>query len=301
VWADSLEGIEIAQAIARLGETVTLLTPHQVLVPAASLAVNQVLQASLEAHGVAIWTSQSIQSVAKVGDELHIQGSDRPFDAQELIVTGSYQPQLDGYNLEAVGLSPTGLDVDPHGRTRHPRVYACLGLHAGEPNPSLARNQAEQAIAHGLGWPIPRPKPMPALHILRTDPELAYGGMSEAAIHLRYGSKVHCLRYPFKQLAIAHFWNQTTGFCQLWVHPQGYILRVEIVGLQAADLAGIVAIAIHQRLPISTLGRLPTLPTMAQSLFSQIALTWQQQWGDRHPQWRDWLESWLIWQRDWSR
>ncbi|MFM7476511.1 MAG: NAD(P)/FAD-dependent oxidoreductase, partial [Microcystis aeruginosa] len=60
---------------------------------------------------------------------------------------------------------------------------------------------------------------------------------------------------PIKNIVVQQIWGETTGFCQLIYRQDGKILGAQIVGNQAAEMIGIISLALQENLTIQSLNK----------------------------------------------
>ena len=102
-----------------------------------------------------------------------------------------------------------------------------------------------------------------------TDPELAQVGLTEAQLRKQARKRriaIRILRWPYHDNDRAQVERATRGHIKVITDTKGAILGVTIVGAQAAELIGIWALAMAQKLNIRAMGDLvlphPTLSEM---------------------------------------
>jgi pyruvate/2-oxoglutarate dehydrogenase complex dihydrolipoamide dehydrogenase (E3) component len=133
-------------------------------------------------------------------------------------------------------------------------------------------------------------------------------GLTEAQARRRYGKDVFVVRQYFKTLDKAQILGQTTGFCKIIGRQSGEILGASIVGSEASELIGAIALAIRQKIKIKAspfaLTSLHTdfphiSPTLSE-IFHKTALEWQQQRLKQNSTLQNILEGFFNLRRHWS-
>ncbi|MCU0571225.1 MAG: NAD(P)/FAD-dependent oxidoreductase [Oculatellaceae cyanobacterium Prado106] len=296
--------LELAQSFNRLGSQVTLLVPAAQLLPSLEPESSRLLQAVLEAEGVTVIPSAPIHQIRQrleaPGKPIEIRLGDQPLIADELLLSMGRQINLTNWNLEAIALpwQPQGVPVNPYLQTSHPRVFACGEALGGYFLPHLARYEADLAVRNALFRVTRKTDYHSVPWVIFTQPQVTQVGFTSLQAQKYYGSAMMRLSVPFKGLERAIATDETTGFCQILVQPNGKILGAHAVGANASEWIGAIALAIQSKLNIKALARLPMVsPSFAEGV-SAIATQWEDQ--RRAPQ-RDWIEAWLGWGRSWSR
>jgi pyruvate/2-oxoglutarate dehydrogenase complex dihydrolipoamide dehydrogenase (E3) component len=304
-----LNALELAQTLVRLGYQVTLIIPGSRLLPHEDIEAARLLQACLESEGVQIFTQTPVIQVKWLDDKKWVQAGDRALEADE-IVTTMQRPQIDQLNLEAAGVKFTakGIQVNSRLQTTNPQIYACGEALGGYSLPHLAQYEAAIALKNALFFPFAKTDYRTAPWTVFTEPQLARVGLTEAQVVQQFGKgqfgkdpfgkdqfdkNVVVLRQHFKTLAKAQICGETTGLCKLIVHRQGKILGAHLVGANASEAVGAIALAIRQNLKITALANLPMISPSWSEIVQQTAMEWEKRWGDRHPFQQNLMESWF--------
>ena len=113
----------------------------------------------------------------------------------------------------------------------------------------------------------------------------------------RFGKDVVVLRQPFKALMKAHIQDETTGFCKLLVHRNGTLLGAHIVGAQADELIGTIALAMQQKLKIQAIADLVLPSSSLAEIIHQTAAEWHRLRLQQNTKRQDFLEGFFNWRR----
>ncbi|XGV97258.1 MAG: FAD-dependent oxidoreductase [Leptolyngbya sp. BL-A-14] len=296
-------GVALAQSLVRLGQTVTLIVSTPTILPHEDPEAALLLQAQLEAEGVEVVTGTTVTQVRQIEQSKWVQAGNRAIEADEIVLATVPTFVWETLNLEAVNVkrSPLGVWVNAKLQTTNPRIYACRGHIAGAYASQQAIADVAIALKNALFWPIAKIPPYPVPSVISTAPPLARIGHTEPSAMQRFGKNVVVLRQPFKTLVKAHIQDETTGFCKLLVHRNGTLLGAHIVGAQADELIGTIALAMQQKLKIQAIAAL-VLPS---SVFAQIihkaAAEWHHQRWQQHTSRQDFWERFFNWRRSVDR
>ena len=285
-----------AEAFARFGVAVTLITRQPRLLPQAEPEAVALIQAQLEADGVRILTGSPITQARMLDQEVWVQAGNDALAGDRLLVVAAPQPNLTGLNLEAVRVraTPRGLSVKPWLQTAHPRIYACGAVLGGDPAPYIGHHEAAIAVENAL-WGrrrVPHYQAIPQW--VPTQNPLISLGLTEAQASQQYHEDAWVLRCPYKALPQAHLHHQVNGFAKLIVRPSGQILGAHILGPAAPELMSAIALLQESSQGMPALERLiPIAPS-----YSEVWTQLSQQWRDRrHQRWGPWLEALAAWRR----
>lgn len=172
-------GVELAQAIARLGATVTLVEGEPHLLPREAPRLGEELAKALEAEGIEVRTGAFATEARRDGADFVIAFADGSVARGErfLVATGR-RPRTDGIGLETVGLEPgRAIGVDE-------RLSAGDGLWAiGDatgiwPLTYVGKYQARIAAANILGRTA-RADYSAVPRVVFSDPQVASVGEAE--------------------------------------------------------------------------------------------------------------------------
>jgi pyruvate/2-oxoglutarate dehydrogenase complex dihydrolipoamide dehydrogenase (E3) component len=174
-------GVELAQAVRRLGGEVALVEGAQRVLAREPAPLGDALGEALRRDGIDLALGTHAVAASRDGDEFVLQLDDqRELRGEHLLVATGRRPRVEGIGLETVGVSiePTGVPVDAHMRAGE-RLWAIgdvtgiwLLTHVGE-------YQAEVVASNILGETreanydaVPR--------VTYTDPQAAAVGASDA-------------------------------------------------------------------------------------------------------------------------
>ena len=233
-------GVELAQAFARLGSTVTLIEQRSSVLPDADPESAAIIQRRLESEGVKVLTSAVVGASQLKADAV-------------LLATGR-RPRVNGLDLEraAVELHGGAIRVDKNLRTTNPRVYAAGDVtggfqfthYAGWQGYVAARNALLPGAQEGLRSNIP--------WVVFTDPEVAQAGLSEVEVRAQFTDvKVH--RLELERVDRAQTADEREGFLKLVTRAGGKLVGATVVSIAAGETINELALAIDRGLTLSDL------------------------------------------------
>ena len=180
-------GLEFGQIFARFGAQVTIVDAADRIAPLADAEASAKLAGALREEGIEIAESVFVKSARRDGAEIIAtiaprDGSD-PYElrVEALMLASGRVPNVEGLNLEAIGVETTrtGITVDERLRTSVDGIWAAGDVNAVAQFTPVAQYQARIAVADMFGE-----KPEPADYTVLptsifTDPELASVGLTE--------------------------------------------------------------------------------------------------------------------------
>lgn len=262
---------ELAQYLARLGSRVTLIQRSPYLLSGFPHPAAEVLAAAFRAEGMQVFTGTRLLRIEKAdtgpfravflhGEEEIVAGADHLFNAL------GRRPATAGLGLDAAGiaLAPSGhIACDPYQRTSNPRVYAAGDVAGPDEIVHVAIRQGETAARHALGRPTPPLDHRNQLHVIFTDPQAAFAGLSENRLRAE-GIPFLSADYPFADHGKSILMEARLGYVKVFAHlPSGRLLGAECVGKDAGELIHPLQVAIALQASVHDLLRLdwyhPTL------------------------------------------
>ena len=155
-------------------------------------------------------------------------------------------------NVDRLGLTESGVkttarglvEVDEHGVTSIPSIYA-VGDIVGPPAlASTAMEQGRRAVRHALGLTADKQAASAIPFCAYTIPEIASVGLSEAEAIARHGGAV-VGRAPYREIARAHVSAYGEGLIKLVASTDGRkLLGVQVVGECASELVHVGQMAL---------------------------------------------------------
>ncbi|HIK44952.1 MAG TPA: NAD(P)/FAD-dependent oxidoreductase [Leptolyngbyaceae cyanobacterium M65_K2018_010] len=295
----SPEAIALAQLLSWRGTRVTLVTRGDRLLPSEDGDISIFIESLLRAAGVDLRLGVTLKQVTyRHGFSLDL-ATGGPLQASHLWLATNRQPDVEGLNLEALGLPPPWphLPVNDQLHTSHPRVFVCGPALGGYWAEATDHQDVAVALRNALYLPWRRMTRLGRLGYLATVPGFARLGLTGTQAERWYGSAALVLQIPFGETLAAHFKADTTGFCRWVLHRDGRLLGAQICGPHAEDLIQTVGLILAQNLPLQHIHRLPRLPQSHGEILHRMLDAWQHyRW--RPGTWRrDWAENWFNWRR----
>ncbi|MDJ0715171.1 MAG: FAD-dependent oxidoreductase [Prochloraceae cyanobacterium] len=294
--------VELAQNFARLGKDIYIISESQRILPAEDPEVSQLIQAVLEAEGVKILTASPVTQVKSIERKKWVQAGDRAVEVDEIILALGRSPNIQGLNLEKVDVKfgIRGIKLNKKLQTTNPRIYACGDVAGGYQFLHIAQYEASIAVKNALFAPYFHVDYRTIPWAIFTTPQLGRVGMTEAQARKRYGKDVFVVRQYFKSITFAQVLGENTGFCKLVVRSNGEILGAHLVGSEAAEYIGTIALALQQKIKLRAIANLfSPFPTLS-DILNKSAREWQRANLNRNKTLHNFLKSLFICRRNWS-
>ena len=269
-------GCEMAQAFARLGSRVTIVSREPQLLPREDAEAAAVLTTVFEREGIALCLGASLQRV-----ERHETGTVITFDrgagaetvtADAVLLATGRTPNVEGLGLDRAGIAfdRTGVTVDEHLQTTNRKVFAAGDICTPYKFTHAADAMARIAIQNALFFGRKRTSSLVIPWSTFTSPEIAHVGIT-AVDAAAQGDRIVTLRIALDDVDRAVLDGDTEGFAQAYVDARsGRLLGATIVAAHAGDLIGELSLAMTAGLRMDVLARTihpyPTVGEVAKKL-----------------------------------
>ena len=261
--------LETAQTFRRLGSQVTVLEEATVL-PAEDPEMAAIVVRRLRAEGVTLREGVKVTAVERRGKTsvrvlIETADGNDDVDGSHLLVATARAPDFEGLELKKarVALKGNAIDVSAMLRTTNSRVYAIGGV-AGAPDSAQTATNHAGLVLKALLFRLPAKDRAIVPRAVRTDPELAHVGLTEAQA-LRQRRKLTILRWPYAENDRARAERRTEGHVKVVATRNGDILGVTIVGANASELIGTWALALSKGLGLRDMASsIPPHPTFGE-------------------------------------
>lgn len=262
-------GSELAQAFARFGSRVTLLTDGPRILPREDPDAAERLQRVMTKDGIAIWTGCRVTHAERRGHAkvLHADGAPEALVVDEILVGVGRVPSVEGYGLEQAGVAfdrRKGITTDDHLRTSNPDIYAIPSRYTlTHVVRELAGVAVQNALADGHGTASALTIPW----CTYTDPEIAHVGLSEEEARAQ-GSAVRTIKVDLASVARAILDGETDGFVKLHVRAdRDELLGATVVAAHAGEMISELTVAIVAGTGLAPLARtIHPFPTQAEAI-----------------------------------
>jgi pyruvate/2-oxoglutarate dehydrogenase complex dihydrolipoamide dehydrogenase (E3) component len=267
-------GCELAQTFARLGSRVTIIEKTDHLLPREDADAARIMQDSFERDGVTILTGMTAARVETLPDAKRVliegEAGEQHVDADAILVGAGRAPNVQGLNLEAVGVEydeRRGVKVDDHLRTTNKRIYAAGDICLRYKFTHTADASARIVIQNALFWGRAKVSALTIPWCTYTDPEIAHVGMYEKDAG-EQGIAVDTFVEPFSELDRALADGEEEGFVKVHVRRgTDRIVGATIVARHAGEMISELTLAIRAGVGLKGIsGVIHPYPTQAEAI-----------------------------------
>ncbi len=249
-------GAELAQVMARFGVSVTVIEGEDRLLPRNEPEAGETLREVFEAEGIVVHTGQFAERIDYADESFTVTMPDgTEITGEKLLVAAGRRTFLDELGVANHGLDPKARFLETDGYQRVTDGVWGVGDITGDGLfTHLAIRQADVVVADILGRDV-EPLNLDALSAVTfTDPEVGAVGKTEAEAR-EAGLSV---AVGFKKVGeTARGWlhaKGNEGFIKLVVDTDRDVLvGATSVGPTGGEVLGLLALAVHAELPLSTL------------------------------------------------
>jgi pyruvate/2-oxoglutarate dehydrogenase complex dihydrolipoamide dehydrogenase (E3) component len=234
-------GIELAQAMNRLGVFVTVIEMAPAILIREDAELSTRLADMLAKEGVRLLTGAKVLGAENPENPTLVyekDGKSEKISAGALLVAAGRKPNIEGLGLETIGLAHDrrGIAVDKHLQTSIKTIYAAGDVVGPYQFSHIANYQAILAASNAL-LPVRRSVNYDAVPWCTfTDPELARSGLTEAEAREKYGTRIRVYRAEYARLDRARTEHATGGLAKFVCHANGKILGVHVLGERAGEV-----------------------------------------------------------------
>jgi len=274
VIGSGVTGVEFTHMFTSLGSKVTLLVSRQQVLPIKDAEVAAVLEEAFLDRGVALLKGARASAIERDGNIVRVKCEDaRVIEGSHTVLAVGSVPNTEGLALDEVGVlvDDGGYVVVNHNCVSSQRHIYAIGDVSGKlPLSSVAAMQGRKIAEHLMGMhnrPHRNLDYDKAASAVFTEPEIADVGLAEAEAFAS-GRKIRVTKVPFTANAKALIKGDPRGFVKIISDPAtGVVLGGSIVGQNAAELIGAVALAVTAGLKVGDIiDSLLVHPTLSESL-----------------------------------
>jgi len=232
-------GIEMAQALGRLGTRIHLFEANESIFPKDDRELTLELLEILKKENVDIHLNTRINWV-KYGTykcTICVGDKNKKFSAEKLLIAVGRKPNTEGLNLEAAGVeyNKSGIIVNKSLRTTAKNIWAAGDCNGINQFSHIAEIEAKIAVRNSL-FPFSNRVDYQGIPWTTfTDPELSHLGLTEGQCK-SMGLKYNVYRQPFSGDERAIVEERVQGKVKILVTRTGKILGAHILGHRSGEL-----------------------------------------------------------------
>ena len=241
-------GVEMAQAVRRLGGEVVLVASGSHIIPREPRPLGEALGEVLRRDGIDVLLDVHAMSARREGDHYVLELDDgRKVSGERLLVATGRRPRVEGIGLETVGIKPNpqGVPVDTHLRAGE-RLWAIGDVNGIWQLTHVGKYQGRVVAANILGEPreanydaVPR--------VIFTDPQAAAVGATDA----KFSGTARVAEIA-KTATYTRAYDKSNGFLTLLSDGER-LTGAYALGPEAGEWLQQATLAIRARVPLDVL------------------------------------------------
>jgi len=295
-------GSELAQAFRRLGSEVTLFDAGPHILNREDADAAEIVQQAFIRQGIHLILGCTVQRVEERNGTkvVHFEskGESGSVTVDEILVGAGRAPNVEGLNLEAVGVSfdtRRVIEVNDRLQTTNPRIYAAGDVCMEWKFTHAADAAARIVIQNSLFLGRKKLSTLTMPWCTYTEPEIAHVGMYEKEAQEK-GTAVDTFIRRFNDVDRAIVDGEEEGFVKVHVKKgTDKIVGATIVARHAGEMISELTLAIVAGIGLKKIaGVIHPYPTQAEAikqvadLYNRTRLT---------PGTQKWFERWMAWRR----
>ena len=265
-------GVELAQAIHRLGADVTLVEAAEHLLPREPAPLGEALGDALRHDGIEVMVGVRTTRARRDGSDFVLELEDgRELRAERLLVCTGRRPRVSGLGLESVGVEaePRGIPTDGHMRAGE-RLWAIGDVTGVWPLTYMGEYQGDVVAANILGESrttnyeaVPR--------VVFTDPQAAAVGAVDA---------------PFQATALVSEVSRTATYTRAYADSNGFLTLLSdgdhltgayALGPEAGEWLQQATLAVRARVPLDVLrDTIQPFPSFSEIYATALKALWNE-------------------------
>ena len=260
-------GLEMAQVMARLGATVTVVEMAPRILPKEDEDIASMLLDMLRGEGLEVRLETKVVSVERsAGAKVLVTETGDRIEVDEIFVATGRRPATDGLELDRAGVRTErgAVIVDDTLRTSSPRIWAAGDVTGGLQFTHVADYMAKTVLRNALIPGATRVDYSDVPWVTYTDPEVAHVGFSQAEAEARGGTTY---TYGLDDLDRAIVDREDRGVVKISADRKGRILGATILGSHAGELLMPIVLAKKHGLTLADIsGTIFPYPTMVEGV-----------------------------------
>lgn len=244
-------GMEFASFFNSMGVKVNVIEMMPEILGAMDKETSAMLRSAYQKKGVNFYMNSKVTEVSNSEVTIEKDGKQSVIEADRILVSVGRKANLSQAGLDKLNIELlcSGVKVDEHMLTSHPRVYACGDITGRSMLAHTAIRESEVAINHILGMEdrmdydcVPG--------VVYTNPELAGVGKTEEELAMA-GIPYHVQKLPMAYSGRFVAENETgSGLCKLILDHEDRIIGCHLLGNPASEIIVVAGMAVQHRFTV---------------------------------------------------
>jgi pyruvate/2-oxoglutarate dehydrogenase complex dihydrolipoamide dehydrogenase (E3) component len=256
-------GVELGQALHRLGSTVTVLHNGPHLIPRDDTDMIGALQRQFTAEGIDVRLDTRIRAARREGGDVVLTLDPDELRVDAILGAVGRVPNVESLGLDAAGVSTNdrGIAVNDLLQTNQSHIYAVGDVTGGPAFTHYAGHQAAHAVRNIFVPVKAKFSPGHLPWVTFTDPEIAHVGRTETEIRAA-GDTCEIVRFPYSHNERAVTDAETVGLMKFLIDGKRRLLGAHIAGHNAGEMINELTLAMNNDLTVDAIiGSIHAYPT----------------------------------------
>jgi pyruvate/2-oxoglutarate dehydrogenase complex dihydrolipoamide dehydrogenase (E3) component len=265
-------GVELAQALHRLGSTVTVLQHGPHLIPRDDTDMIDVLQRQFADEGIDVRLDTRLSAARREGGDVVLTLDPDELRVDAILCAVGRVPNVETLGLDAAGVTTNdrGIAVNDLLQTNQSHIYAVGDVTGGPAFTHYAGHQAAHAVRNIFVPVKAKFSPGHLPWVTFTDPEIAHVGRTEAEVRTA-GDTCEIVRFPYSHNERAVTDAEPVGLMKFLIDGKRRLLGAHIAGQCAGEMINELTLAMNNDLTVDAIiGSIHAYPTY--SFATPIAL-----------------------------
>jgi pyruvate/2-oxoglutarate dehydrogenase complex dihydrolipoamide dehydrogenase (E3) component len=256
-------GVELAQALHRLGCVVTVLQRGPHLIPCDDVDMIDILERQFVDEGMDVQLNTVPHAARREGNHTILTLGDGELHVDAILCAIGRVPNVEALGLDAAGITTNerGIRINDLLQTSQSHIYAVGDVTGGPAFTHYAGHQAAHAVRN-IFVPIKAafsPGHLP--WVTFTDPEIAHVGRTEAEIRAA-GETCEVIRFPYSHNEHAVTEAETVGLMKFLIDSKRRLIGAHIAGHCAGEMINELTLAMNNDLTVDAIiGSIHAYPT----------------------------------------
>jgi len=235
-------GVELAQAMNRLGVEVSVVEMFPRILPRDDESHSLLLQKILTEEGIRFYLGKKAVAFEQEGNlsKVFCEGDVSPVSGEKVLMALGRSPNINGLELEKAGIkyNRRGIVVDKYLFTSNKKVVAVGDVVGPYQFSHMANVQGIKAVQNLILPVKTKISYENVAYATFTEPELANAGLIESEARTKYGKSVRVYNMPLYSLDRSKTDNEVTGNVKIILNKAGYVLGASILANRAGEMIG---------------------------------------------------------------
>ncbi|HEX6405378.1 MAG TPA: FAD-dependent oxidoreductase [Pseudonocardiaceae bacterium] len=247
-------GVELAQALHRLGSAVTLVQRGPHLIQRDDADMIEILERQFAGEGIDVRLNTRPNAAHREAGDIVLALDTEDVRVDAILCAVGRVPNLEALRLDAAGVTTNdrGIRVNDLLQTSQPHIYAVGDVTGGPAFTHYAGRQAAHAVRN-IFVPIRAafsPGHLP--WVTFTDPEIAHVGRTEAQVRAS-GDTCEVIRFPYSHNERAVTEAQTVGLMKFLIDGKRRLIGAHIAGHCAGEMINELTLAMNNDLTVDAI------------------------------------------------